>query len=238
MDCCSVNGLEKMFGRSVARRDLKQYLGKGLTRRARLLAEFLEGQGVKGLTILEIGCGIGSLHLELLKLGAASAMAYEVSSAYLEAARELSVRLGLGDRVEYRHGDFVEHAAETPEADVVLLDRVVCCYPDMGALVALSAQRARRLYVLTYPRETWWMRAAHWGLNAVTAVLRRRYRFYLHPSGEMEEAAALAGLAPLWRRRSGMWELVAFQRQPLLPPTQGEPPGSLTASGGRPSSTR
>ena len=37
---------------------------------------------------------------------------------------------GLLDRIDFVDGDFVRRAAETDEADIVTLDRVVCCYPD------------------------------------------------------------------------------------------------------------
>ena len=42
---------------------------------------------------------------------------------------------------------------EIEAADVVTLDRVICCYPDMEALVGRSAERALRLYGLVHPRD-------------------------------------------------------------------------------------
>ncbi len=42
-------------------------------------------------------------------------------------------------------GDFVEVAGSIQPADIVTLDRVICCYPDVERLVGLSSQRATRL---------------------------------------------------------------------------------------------
>ena len=47
----------------------------------------------------------------------------------------------------------MEVAARVPSADVVVLDKVICCYPDMPALVQASAAKARRLYAIVVPEK-------------------------------------------------------------------------------------
>ena len=152
MDCCSVNGLDELFNESTARKELKSYREKGLGKRAKMLVDFLKEQDLPGATLLEIGSGIGALHLELLKEGAEKAVGVDVSSAFVEAATGLAKELGFQDAVEYHIGDFVEREQEIPSADIVLLDRVICCYPNLKALATTSTQHAQRLYALTYPR--------------------------------------------------------------------------------------
>ena len=175
MGCCNVNGLDDMFNESAARKDLKSYRKKGLHKGARIVVDFLKEQEIAGATILEIGSGIGALHLELLKEGAGKAVGVDVSSAYLEAAASLAESTGFQDTVEYHQGDFVEREGEIPATDIVLLDRVVCCYPNMKALVTASARHAQRLYALTYPRRLWWMVAAGFMINTGLALLRKRF---------------------------------------------------------------
>ncbi|MFQ5859925.1 MAG: class I SAM-dependent methyltransferase, partial [Dehalococcoidia bacterium] len=169
MDCCSVNGLDQMFDQANARKELKAYWKKGLDKRARLLVDFLKAQDLAGSSLLEIGFGIGALHLELLKAGAGKAVGVEASPAYLQAARALAEQLGLQDAVVYQRMDFAQRGQEVAEADIVLLDRVICCYPDMVGLVTSSAQHARRFYALTFPRGAWWMRLAGFLFNAFMA---------------------------------------------------------------------
>ncbi len=213
MDCCSVNGLNNVFNESKARKESEAYSRKGLGKRARKLIDLVESQDISEATVLDIGCGVGALHLELLKQGAGRAIGVEVSSAYVEAATSLAQSLGFQDAVEYHEGDFVELEEGIPPADIVLLDRVVCCYPDMEALVTASARHAQRLYALTYPRRTWWMRIAAFMVNLGLTVVRRQFRFFLHHPRQIEATLASAGLTPAHRATSGPGELAAYQRR-------------------------
>ncbi|MBI2935402.1 MAG: methyltransferase domain-containing protein [Chloroflexi bacterium] len=201
----------------MARKELNRYLKKGLDRRTRLLVDFLRSQDISGATILEIGFGTGSLHMELLKAGAARATGYEVSPAYVEAATSLAERLGFRDRVAYSIGDFVQITGQVNVADVVALDRVVCCYPDMLGLVASTAKRARRLYALTYPRTSWWMRIFRVLGNLALAVLRHRYRIFLHAPRDITATIEAAGLALAYHRTSGIWHIAVFSRPQPAP---------------------
>ena len=216
MDCCSANGLDEMFSKSGAQRELKAYLKKGLDKRARLLTDFIKGQGLAGSSVLEVGGGIGILHMELLKAGAARAVGYDVSSAYVEAATSLSERLGLRDSVEYHVGDFVEQAPSAEDADIVVLDRVLCCYPNMKALVTASGGRARRLCALTYPRRTWWTRAGVTLANLGLATIRKRFRGFVHDPKEVSATLAAQGLTRIFHATSGLWEVVVYQRREPL----------------------
>lgn len=216
MDCCSVNGLDEMFSRSVAQRELKAYMKKGLSRRSRHLVDTISDQGVTGATILEVGGGVGSLHLELIKAGATSAVGYDAAPAYVEAATILAERLGFKESVEYHVGDFTEMGATADDADIVVLDRVVCCYPDMRALVTVAALRTRRVCVLTYPRRNWLTRAAVSMLNAAQALRNKRFRVYLHKPTEIAALMASQGLTRVLHDYSGIfreWEVAVYRRQ-------------------------
>ena len=222
MDCCSVNGLDKIFNKSTAQKEMKAYLKKGLDKRAQLLVNLLKEQGISDATVLEIGGGIGSLHLDLIKAGAASAVGYDASSAYVEAATSLAERLGLQDSVEYHLGDFAEQAPSAEDADIVLLDRVICCYPDMKALVTGSAQRTKRLCALTYPTRTWWTRAALSVGNLLLALFRKEYRSFIHHPQEISATLAFQGLTRIFQGTSGflgVWQIAVYQRQETISPT-------------------
>jgi 2-polyprenyl-3-methyl-5-hydroxy-6-metoxy-1,4-benzoquinol methylase len=154
--CCQ--GFDDVFGAKTAERDLARYRRRGPTRPTRRLIAELRERGVAGATVLDIGGGIGAVQQGLLDAGAERATSVEASGAFVRAAREEAERLGRGDRIAYRQGDYVELAAGLEPADVVTLDRVICCYGDVEALVGRSADHARRLYGLVHPREAWWTR--------------------------------------------------------------------------------
>jgi magnesium-protoporphyrin O-methyltransferase len=200
--CCSTD-YRRFFNRKFAARDLDRYRREGLNSTEQDLVELCGD--VAGATVLEAGGGIGALQLELLERGAERATNVELSAGYEEAAREL-----LGDRpVERRVGDFVTEELEPH--DVVVLHRVVCCYPDVDALVGKAAASARRRVALTVPQQRWWI---GWGLRAVNVWLRIRrcgFRTYQHPFDRI--ASAATGLVLERRVRRGLlWESASFVR--------------------------
>ena len=162
--------------------------------------------------MLDIGAGVGAVHLELLKAGSSAAIDVDGSPAYVAVAREEAERQGVADRVVYEGGDFVELAPTIAAADLVALDRVVCCYPDMRALISLSAARARRRDGLVYPRDSWWIRAVSRLANGVLTVLRGRLWFWVHRTADVEAVIADAGLRPSYRRNGLFWQVVVFER--------------------------
>lgn len=202
--CCS-SDYRRFFNRKFAARDLRRYRSRGLTATERDLVTLCHE--VDGATILEVGGGIGALQLELLDAGAAAATNVELSGGYEDAAAELFA----GRVVERRVGDFV--TADVSEHDVVLMHRVVCCYPDVDALVGAAASRTRRTLALTYPQERAWIRA---GLHVVNLWLRLRrcgFRTYGHAVARIDGAAAREGLQLEQRIRRGLlWESTAYGR--------------------------
>lgn len=213
MSCCShCRDAENIFDQRDANALLRRYRKRGPEQTTRLLVEALKEAQITGATILDIGGGVGAAHHELLAAGAASAVDVDASSAYLDAARSESARRGHSDRVSYRHGDFVALADSVAPADVVVLDRVVCCYPDMPALLGAAADRSQRLLGLVYPNDVWWVRAGVRLVNLAFALQRRAFRIFCHPSAAVDAVARRAGLTRRLRRTSGMWQVVVYGR--------------------------
>jgi magnesium-protoporphyrin O-methyltransferase len=159
-----------------------------------------------------VGGGIGGLHIELLRGGAASATDVDVAAAYIAVAQSLAERLGLRERVEYRQADFASAADELPSADIVVLHRVVCCYPDMPTLIAAAAKHAGSLLALSFPHDTWYMRLGGRLINASLWLQRSDYRFYVHDPAAIRRVAATAGLRPLSQIASWPWRIALFER--------------------------
>jgi magnesium-protoporphyrin O-methyltransferase len=133
-------------------------LSSGLKRSQEQLLAALRVQGIKGRSVLDIGCGTGYLHHRLLEEGAASVVGVDFSVDDLEQAKELARTLGHQDRATYLAGDFVELAGQIEPADVTVLDKVVHCYQEPERLVRQSTAHTRLLYALTFPRDCWRMR--------------------------------------------------------------------------------
>ena len=211
MNCCTSSqcqALDEIFDTKYAESDLKAYRKNGPAKTTRTLLQAVQAQGgVRGRSLIDIGGGIGAIQLELLKAGLAQSTAVDASAAFLATARAEAERAGFGDRTAYKHGNFVEHADGVAPADIVTLDRVICCYPDMHALVRRSAERAARVYALVSPRDSWWMHAAKHGLNAWERLQRSAFRFFVHPDAEVEAILAERGMTRRFHKTLGVWQV-------------------------------
>ncbi len=217
--CCQREGIQNQFGRRTAAWELRRFRKRGPMSTTRLLVDQLRLQAVDGAqagdgaTLLDVGGGIGAIHHELLDSGARAAVHVDISPDYLRAAREEAERRGHTARVEFIHADFVEVAATLPDADLVTLDRVICCYPDMERLVTLCAGKARRALGAVYPRAAWWMRVAVVAINAVSRIRRSAFRVYVHPPAAIDAVLRGHGLERRAFRRTVAWEVVVYRRE-------------------------
>jgi 2-polyprenyl-3-methyl-5-hydroxy-6-metoxy-1,4-benzoquinol methylase len=200
--CCQ--GVDQMFGEQTAEHDLRRYRKRGPSKPTRMLLAALRAEGIERASVLDIGGGIGAIQQELLHAGADRATCVEASAAYLRAARAEAAR----------QGDFVALAEQIEPADVVTLDRVICCYPDMEALVGASADRSRRLYGLVYPRDAWWVRLAVRAFNLGLRVGRRVFRVHVHRTAAVDAVARRQGLTPSFHRHAGpIWQVAVYVRE-------------------------
>lgn len=169
---------------------------------------------LRGKRVLEIGGGVGALQAELLLRGAGSGEVVELVSAYAPYAAELAREAGVADRTRFRVADVLGDPTSVEPADVVLLDKVICCSPEGLDLVTISAGLTRGVLVLSYPRYTWVLRAAAWLEHRLIRLLRREYRFFVRPPEGIEAAAVRAGLTRLNSGRGLVWEYTTFGRAP------------------------
>jgi magnesium-protoporphyrin O-methyltransferase len=212
MDCCRAEAIEDVFDRRVAERDLRRYRRHGPRKTTRLLIEAILAETADGQTLLDIGGGVGAIPHTLLRAGMARAEVVEASRSYLDAAEVEAERQGHADRLRPHHGDFVALADAIPPADVVTLDRVVCCYPDMPALVGRSAARARAVYGLVYPRDVWWVKLGVGLSNSLCRLRRSRFRAFVHPTAAVDALVRGHGFVPRPARTTAVWQVVVYVR--------------------------
>jgi 2-polyprenyl-3-methyl-5-hydroxy-6-metoxy-1,4-benzoquinol methylase len=210
-ECCGLpRGYETLFGAKTARRDLKRYHKRGLDKTGAKLVGFLRERGIDGLTVLDIGGGVGAIDAELLEDGAARAVNAELSPHYEQAARELWQEAGVEDRAEYVVGDVTQDGIGP--ADVVVMHKVVCCYPDADALVGAAAERAGRYLVMSFPRERRLTRTGFGAINVVGRLLRWDYRSFIHPVTSILAAAESRGFRLALDERGFVWHAVGLER--------------------------
>jgi magnesium-protoporphyrin O-methyltransferase len=214
MDGCGCDKGFEIFDRRSAEADLERYRTHGPDGSTQLLLDLIRARGVRGASILDIGAGIGVIDHELLREGAGHAVLVDASPPSLEAARNEARRRGHLDRVDFVDGDFVSRAPSIDLADIVTLDRVVCCYPDMESLVRLSASRAKALYGLVLPRDNAINRVAVGLVNVWYRIRGMTYRTFAHPNDRVDAIAAEAGLRQSTERHTLFWRVVLYERVP------------------------
>lgn len=210
-DCCSPSGYERLFDPRAARRSLRIYDKRGLNKTARLVVDYLKSRGVEGHRIIEVGGGIGAVHIELLKAGAVTAVNVELSPGYQEAAAELLRREGLEGRVEQVVGDFTEMAEGMEDGDVIM-NRVICCYPNMERLMNAGLSTTSQFLALTFPRDRAVFRISVGLENAFHRVRGVGFRAYIHSPHAILETARRAGFEVVFEDHDLMWHGVVFER--------------------------
>jgi magnesium-protoporphyrin O-methyltransferase len=210
--CCHSKGCDEFFDQRFARRMANRYRRRGLDRTARRMVAFLEERGLEGATVLEIGGGVGEIQLELLKRGATRTLNLELSASYDEEARRLLREAGFEGRVERRLTDIATQPGEVGPADVVVLNRVVCCYPDYERLLGAVADHARRLVVFSYPPSNVVSRALVAFGNVLFHLRGRDFRLFTHPPAAMLAVVEEQGFRRTFAHRALVWRAAGLER--------------------------
>ena len=212
MSCPQCKGIDAFFDALEAKSDLARYRKKGPDKTTRMLLDAVGGEGVQGRSLLDIGGGVGAIQHELIAAGLASAVSVDASKAHLEVARQEAERRGHAERIQQRFGDFVDLAPEVEAADIVTLDRVICCYHDVESLVGLSSARAKSMYAVVYPRDNWLLRLLVRPVNTFLWITRATGRVYVHPTSVVEAIVEGNGLRRTFHRKSGSMQVAVFTR--------------------------
>lgn len=211
MSCCPhCQSADRYFNQRIAANNLREYQRDGAGGTTRQMLEALQEVGVAGLSLLDIGGGIGVIQHELSAAGVRPITSVDASAAFLNIARQEAEKRGYAAGARYLHGDFVSMAERVEAADIVTLDRVLCCYPHMEALVGASAAKAKRLLGLVYPRDTWWTKAGIQVLNGYCRLQRNSFRNYIHATAAVERVITEHGLRKLVYHNGPIWQVAVF----------------------------
>ena len=211
--CCTDqrSGTDRFFSKN-AETYLRRFRRKGLRKEQRSLLAGISSVALADQTVLEIGCGVGGLHLTLLQRGARSAVGIDISEGMIMRARALAADLGLAARTEYHLGDIVVAGAEIPRSDIVVLDKVVCCYENLEALLRVSLDATGRVYALSFPRPHWPNRWGIAGIRLVGRILRWPFLPQWHDWEAMLGRIGASGFTQRYARRTLFWSVHVFER--------------------------
>lgn len=211
--CCYGDEYSEVFSPKGAAARARRFHRKGLVGSAKDLVTTVGERASGEQSLLAVGGGVGEIQLALLQAGTVQTVTnVELSPSWEGSARELSNDLGLGIQVNRLVADFIDLAPELPASDLVVLHRVVCCYPHWRRMLESAIAKTKHLMAITFPRDHWWSRAMIAVENFTNRVRRVNFRAFVHPPEAMIEFAQAAGMNAVSDQPRGFWRTVVFER--------------------------
>ncbi len=211
MESCCLKRYERTFDLKLAHRELQSYLKKGVKRSSLPLVRSLSQLPLEGKTLLDIGGGIGILSFELLKKNISRSTHVDISPSNISIFEEETRRRSISDEVQIFQGDFVEVFSEIDTADLVTLDKVICCYEDFEQLVSKSVAKSERWYAISIPRDVWWVR---FGLRMARVIQRYRGQLlpFIHSRAKIEEIIQSHGFEKSHELSKWEWMYLLYEK--------------------------
>ena len=194
----------------MSKRYERRYRRKGLDDNQLQLVRELESMGLDGLTLLEVGCGVGVLHQTLLEKGALTAIGIDLAPRMLQLAESRAKEHKLEQRTQYRLGDFVEMSESLDKVDVTVLDKVVCCYPAPKELIRATLDCTSCAIALTYPRKHLLGEIYNKIWNFGFWLFRSDFRSFIHEPRLVQESIEAGGFKRAFAHDSLMWHTQVY----------------------------
>ncbi|HIA12750.1 MAG TPA: methyltransferase domain-containing protein [Flavobacteriales bacterium] len=213
LTCDTCVAVDSFFSGKRAKKKYKKYLKSGADQSTKKLIAALIENDVEGITLLDIGGGLGAIHHELIEAGASSAKCADASADYIAISKTEGERRNHSEKLSYHYGNYIDLAEELGSADIVTLDKVICCFDDMKELVAISSSKATELYALIFPRNKWWTRLIVIFGNMMFALLGKGFRIHLHPEKEVEAVVEGNGFERVFYYNNILWQVIVYGKK-------------------------
>lgn len=213
MSCQHCCGANKQFDLKNAKKDLKRYLKRGPRKPTQKLTEALKRLNIKGLSLLDIGGGVGPIPLELIPQGLTKVTDVDASEGYIDIAKIETVKRGYQDKIDYYTSDFLDVHTQIEPHDIVTLDKVICCYPHIEDLLQSSLSKAKTYYALVHPQATFMARGVVWVLNLTLKIRGNPFRTFIHNQDVIKRTIAQAGFKEIYKDRTFLsWQIQIFEK--------------------------
>lgn len=176
---------------------------------------WLVQEGLSGKTLLDLGCGAGTFSVEALKNGASTSAGFDLAPEMIMAADSLAAEMGLDNRAKFNLGNVA--SADLPASEVVVMDKVICCYPEVGSLLKNASSASREVIGFIVPRDEglwkWPLRLAARTGNLVYRLRGRKNSwFYIHSLKSIDGILRQAGFARERKASSWMWLVFLYKK--------------------------
>lgn len=212
MTCQHCCGADSIFDQKGAEKEFNRYQRKGPNKTTQSLLNTLYNKDLNGMSLLDIGGGIGVIQHELLKKGLNKTTDVDASSSYISRAKTIMKSNKTEDKMTFLHGDFLDHSDHLEKHDIVTLEKVVCCYPNIEGLLNSSSDKAKVYYGLVYPKDNFISKIFIKLTHLFFWLKKNPFRTFVHSEEMMHDLLVSNGFKLIHEDNSSIWRIVLFER--------------------------
>jgi len=209
LSCCTHFGLQ--FNENYFENYLREYRLKGLPAQSKLIFDYLVCHGIKDHSILEVGSGAGALHMNLVNSGAQRSIGVDASEWASKAAERLKKEIDPSLNSKTIVSEFSKTQQDYGNFSLVIMDRSICCYPDLSGLLRSAIYHSSDLIALSMPRKLVWIRIGATLINIVQSVLRKKFRIYVHSQDQVDKMLSDNSFKRIYSDQTRIWQIAVYQ---------------------------
>lgn len=212
MTCKHCVSADKLFDQKTADKQLRKFNKKGPDKETAQLLKLLKNENLMGLSLLDIGGGIGAIPLSLIPRGISNIQGVDASKSYLDITKTAIENSAFKGNATFHFGDFSELAGQVNTADIVTLDKVLCCYPNMDLLLTESLSKCKKYFGIVIPKDNWIARIFISFLNFGFWISKNPFRVFIHPTLRMEKIIYEQGFNEIASGKTMAWRVRVFKK--------------------------
>tara|TARA_Y100000590_G_C15493568_1_gene928786 strand:+ start:15 stop:686 length:672 start_codon:yes stop_codon:yes gene_type:complete len=209
LSCCTDFGLQ--FNETYFENYLRKYRSKGLPEQSKLIFDYLVCHGINDHSILEIGSGAGALHMNLVNAGAKRSVGVDASEWASKAAESLKAEIDPLINSITIVAEFSKVQQDYGKFSVVIMDRSICCYPDLNGLLRSAIGHSTDLIAISIPRKLIWIRLGAILVNMFQSLLRKKYRIYVHAQDKVDNTFEDHNFKLIHSDQTRIWQIAVYQ---------------------------
>ena len=197
-----------------------QYDEKGLKKHTKFIFDYFDHLDLTEFTLLELGCGVGGLLFKFLDMDAKHIYGIDLSEQMIRKAKENANKFNYEQQSSFVIGEFNVDAKKLlsiNQADIVIADRVLCCYPVPMDIMEQILRYNPKYIVIVQPRKNILVRKL---LDLTITLKQIKWRVKrpkldipFVPVKTYTEFLAASKFTQVLQRFRYFWEVIIYQLQ-------------------------
>ena len=205
--CC---GADLLFDVKTANKQYKKYLKKGPSKVTQSVISQLKQLQPKGI-LIDVGGGIGAIQWWFHENKSNETYHIDASSGYLSLAKNHAGKIEVLEKSHFIMGDFTDYK-DLPKADVITLDKVICCYPDFKGILNHAFKYSKNIISITYPMDGVLAQVFREFGVLFMKLSKNPFKPYVHKVSEVRDLFNSNGFELKEKNLSFPWHIETYKR--------------------------